>query len=357
MGRRGRAPASAGALAAAVLVVAGLPAPTATAGATFEGRNGRIAWSRDGDIFTMRRDGTGTRRLTDNPRYEVAEWSPDGERLAVLQWPAAAGQRSRILVVAEDGRSRTVVARARFSVQSMAWSPDGRRIAFCDLDISRPDEPAPYPSAIKVVDLDAGTQVRLTDFADRACGPSWSPDGDRIAYTAGDAVDTDVHVIDADGGQARAVLVDPAPQLGVDWSPTGETLATVTLVPGSRPGQEHTRLETVLTDGTRRSTLADSPAGSADHLPVWSPDGERVLFSRVTADPYAVQVGVAGPTGNGAQLVTDAQDVGNAAWSPTSGRIVVARDGDLFRLRADGSGLTRLTGGRAYDASPDWQAR
>lgn len=32
------------------------------------------------------------------------------------------------------------------------------------------DQPAPYPSAIKVVDLAAGTRTRLTPFVDRACG-------------------------------------------------------------------------------------------------------------------------------------------------------------------------------------------
>lgn len=335
--------------------MAGLPATT-SASATFEARDGRIAWSRDGDIFTIRPDGTGKRRLTDNPRFETAQWSPAGDRIAVVQWPAVEGQRVRILVMRPGGQGRSVVARARFSVQSMAWSPDGRRIAFCDLDISRPDDPAPYPSAIKVVDLDAGTRLRLTDFADRACGPTWSPEGDRIGYTVGDSVDTDVHVMGSDGSEPHAVVDDPTRQVDVAWSPTSQTLAveSVRQDPG---GRESTLLESVDTDGTGRTALTEAPEGTADSGPVWSPDGQQLLFFRRSLEPYAVRVGVVGADGTGAGLVTRVQDVGQAAWSPGSRWIVVARGGDLFRLRPDGGGLTRLTGGRAYDASPDWQAR
>ena len=355
MGRPGRATVSAGLLAATAMVLAGLPA-TPTAGVTFEGRNGRIAWSRDGDIFTIRSDGTGRRRLTENLRFETAQWSPAGDRLAVVQWPAVEGQRVRILVMRPDGQGRSVVARARFSVQSMAWSPDGKRIAFCDLDISRPDRSAPYPAAIKVVDLLAGTRARLTEFSERACGPSWSPEGDRLAYTAGDSADTDIFVMGSDGSDPHVVVDDPGRQLDVAWSPASETLAveTVRQHPG---GRESTLVETVRTDGTGRTVLTEAPEGSADSEPVWSPDGMQLLFFRLSQEPYAVRVGVVGADGGDAELVTEAQDVWQADWSATSTWIVVARGGDLYLLRPDGSTETRLTGGKAYDASPDWQAR
>lgn len=279
MAARGRVALPAGYLAAAVLVVTGLPA-VPTAGATFEGRDGLIAWTRDGDIFTMRADGTGRRRLTENPRWETAQWSPDGRRLAVRQERAEAEQRERILLMDGDGANRSVLTRVRYSVQSMTWSPDGRRIAYCDLDVSRPDEAAPYPSAIMVVDVRTGTKRRITDEADRACGPSWSPDGNWIAYVAGDAADTEVEVMRADGSEPRVVLADPDQrQVDVAWGPTGETIAFVTLV--DQPGGDATsRLETVLADGTGRAVLADSPEGSVDRVPEWSPDGAHVLFSR-----------------------------------------------------------------------------
>lgn len=355
MGRRGRPSFAVESLAAALLATVGLPA-TPTTAATFAGGDGRIAWSREGDIFTMRLDGTGKRRLTDTARWETARWSPDGRWLAVRQERATVEQRERIVVMAADGGGRRVVARARFSVQSMAWSPDGGRIVFCDLDVSRPDERAPYPSAIKVVDLVAGTRARLTDFADRACGPRWSPSGDRIVYTAGDASDTDVQVMGADGSGPRVVLSDPARQLDAVWAPTGETLAFVTVVEAAG-GAETTRLETVLADGGGRDVLVESPHGSHDRAPEWSPDGERLLFARETDRPYRVQLGVVGLGGTVPELVTDLDGIGAAAWSPTSRWVVVGRGGNLFRVRPDGTAETRLVGGQAYDAAPDWQAR
>ena len=55
----------------------------ATAHATFPGDNGKIAFSRAGDIWTMNPDGTGPLNLTNDAAMQGSPaWSPDGGRIA-----------------------------------------------------------------------------------------------------------------------------------------------------------------------------------------------------------------------------------------------------------------------------------
>lgn len=340
-------------LALAALGVIGTIMPPAEA--TFPGSNGRIAWSRDGDIFTIRADGSGKRQLTDNARYESAQWSPDGRTLAVVQWPAQTG-RVRILLMSARGSNRSVLARARFTVQHLSWSPDGSRLAYCDLDISDTDAPAPYPSAIKVVDVAAGTQSRLTDFADKACQPSWSPDGSRIAFEAGDTTDTDIFVMDANGSNVQAVTNDDtARQFDPAWSSTGDTIAFVRPIP--HPGDQGDKeavIETVGVDGTGLTTLTE-PVNAFDRIPQWSPDGTKLLFFRSGAD--GTHLAIVNADGSGDQMLTNAES-GHAAWSPDSTKIAFSRGGNIFVIGADGVGETKLVGKKSIrDVEPDWQAR
>ncbi len=79
--------------------------------------------------MTLRPDGTGLRRLGSRTlRGRDPHWSPDGRRLAFLEYSESARpHRFRILDL-ESGRIRTVF-RSDGSVWQQTWSPDGRWLA------------------------------------------------------------------------------------------------------------------------------------------------------------------------------------------------------------------------------------
>lgn len=211
--------------------------------------------------------------------------SPDGSRIA---WSSASDELFVSSTV--DGHTiRLVPASGDPLARSLTpvWSPDGRRIAF-GRTVSANDGPDPsfYRSAIDVVDADGSNLRRLTS---RLGGSTdfriaWSPDGRSIAYTGlddgspiprltpdGFAPPDDIFVIGVDGTGDRRLTSTPGDEQQPTWSPDGTRLAWVTPVGDAR------LLTSVRMNG-------QSPVGSPVQGPesgwfAWSPDGTALLFA------------------------------------------------------------------------------
>lgn len=250
------------------------------------------------EVAIVRPDGSGRRRLTtDQQVYAAPAISPDGRRIAFAS--RRTGSWAIYLMNADGSGVTKLVERSSFD-GSPAWSPDGTRIAF------RSENEGPFGpfGRIFVINVD-GTGLRQvspeiseTDYK-YDDGPTWSPDGSRIAFGRSGAL----HVINADGSGLTAF---DTPELAnyPDWSPDGTRIAY--------QGDATQDIYVRNADGSNPVRLTTDPA--QEGLPRWSPDGQRLVFARVV--DFAFQLFIINADGTGeVKLSATSASEGWPSWS------------------------------------------
>ncbi len=268
-----------------------------------------------------------------------------------------------IYVMDADGQNQRRLTNNRRDDRDPSWSPDGQRIAFTSsgkvVNVNvvgvHPPPVVGEPPQIYVMDADGKNQQRLTnnDFAEWE--PSWSPDGQRIAFTSSGAMDTwgwHIYVVDADGQNLRKL--DPNNQGGwyPSWSPDGERIAFVS----ARDGWRNSNIYVMAADGSNQQRLTDGPNG--DRYPSWSPDGERIAFVSTRDGNPEIYVMNADGSHQRRLTRTPAHDW-YPSWSPDSKSIVFVshRDGnyEIYVINADGARqVRRRTKDGSDDTDPAW---
>lgn len=79
-----------------------------------------------------------------------------------------------------------------------------------------------YAGDLWLADRNGGNARRLTSHAASEFAPRFSPDGQRIAFSASYDGNTDVYVIGLDGGQPRRLTWHPSADVVSGWSPDGK---------------------------------------------------------------------------------------------------------------------------------------
>jgi tricorn protease-like protein len=162
-----------GAVIAVVLLVAAALSPAAWG--AFPGRDGRIAFTTetasDPTIATMEPDGSGVRTLTSG---WGPSWSADGKRIVYNR--ASRWGPDIFLIRANGSGLRRLTSSPHWWEAAEGFSPDGRRIVFSRIFSGR----NPRPEEIIIMRLrDLKMRVLTTD----GIGPQWSPNGRRIVFS------------------------------------------------------------------------------------------------------------------------------------------------------------------------------
>ncbi|HJU57675.1 MAG TPA: hypothetical protein VJ774_02945 [Actinomycetota bacterium] len=275
---------------------------------------------------------------------------------------------SRIEAVAPDGSGRRVVFEEEPTrTAQVAWSPDGRRIAF--------QNPIVDERGIFVANADGSNAERLTRGANDGW-PSWSPDGSRIVFSstrydpsieacvpAGSdfTCPTDIYTVAVDGSHITRLTTDPGSEYRPVWSPRGERIA----FEGSLDSSS-TAIYVVSDDGSR-SHQVSSQNGGSDFSPSWSPDGSRIAFAAFRREDWGIWT--VGADGQDEQMVLGGVGAGyvdDPVWSPDGSLIAFvgnlevddySPDDALYVMRPDGSGVTPLADAPGIGVAGDiaWQ--
>jgi Tol biopolymer transport system component len=183
-----------------------------------------------------------------------------------------------------DGTNRQRITK-QIQTSAPSWSPDGQEIAF-----TRNEDVGEYTTYsaddLFVMNADGSNMRQLTrDRNGRHAGqPAWSPDGRQIAYIDGESVPSGqpsrpggLFVMDADGDNVRRLTrgnVDTDPA----WSPGGNEIAFARCeCPNTNSLHLDLYVVNVASGATRRLTRTP---GVFEATPSWSPDGSRIAFVR-----------------------------------------------------------------------------
>lgn len=305
------------------------------------------------DVFSV--DARG--RVTDLTMSPALDTSPspsrDGSRIAFVSsrdglpqiyvTGAASKTAARLTTSPFDDQ---IVAWNGAGKTSIAWSPDGRRIAF---DVQNATFPPTCQKDCVVwsVYLINADGTGLHSIATEARSPAWSRDGRLLAYEDGvtpDGEATGIAIDRINGTRVRIPVFNGDSSVGPVWSPRRNELAFQ-----ASPGWVYT----VRADGTGRHRITRGVN------PAWSPDGASIAFAR---GGMLLRMS---RTGAGIRrLASGWAAVGYPAWSP-GGRAIA-----FFARTAVGSGAPQIavaavTGGRprplapatGYDGGPAWLGR
>jgi Tol biopolymer transport system component len=301
---------------------------------------------------------------------QSAAWSPDGTRVVFHKVVPPTGSP-----VGAKAWSRLPAYELRLAGIQASFNRSGDRFVMADY--------APTPATNNLMVVDAATHKSSVLFHDAklsVLGPVWSPSGDAVMFGIGrfgaffnlfhdmflgrpDRVDggAQVAMINADGTGFREVTTGPNNNSFPSMSPDGKRFVYRTFGPqgdGLRIMDLETKAVTALTDGY-------------DNFPLWSPRGDLIMFSRLADNDYEIYSIKA--DGTGLKRLTSAP--GNDAhqgWSPDGEHIVFASSrlgfkdeaiytnspqpyGEIFVMRYDGSGLQQLTDNQWEEGAPTWQ--
>jgi eukaryotic-like serine/threonine-protein kinase len=240
-----------------------------------------------------------------------------------------------------------------------AWSPDGNRLVF--ISPCKGMDEIYYDSSLYFINADGSNLTPISTVPGGDFGPVWSPDGKAIAFTSLRTGQMEIFVLYIDDqsivqltkGASSIESREPA------WSPDGSQIVYTV----KRLGVYQIWLMNA--DGSNQKQIVRSGIKFTDYLPTWSRDGQLIVFSQRCATsfclPYAMKISSTDRSIQQASpLLAGTLSIENMEYSLDGFWLVyegdeTGKNNDIYYMTVTGASRTRLTFDDALDFDPTWR--
>ncbi len=272
-------------------------------------------------------------------KKETGEENLEG-KLAFVSYDDGDGE---IYVMNADGTDLARLTNNDANDVQPSWSPDGQKIAFDSYGYK-------IPAEIYTMNSDGSNVTQIThdpagiDYGEE--WPSWSPDGNLILFESyRDALtenngttiaNANLYVANSDGSGGDVRMTSHLFYEGIaSWSPEGNKIAFV-----------HAQVDTIgdalyssgyqiwVMDVNGSNWKKLTSAGGNNIHPSWSPDGTKIVYH---SDEGICTVDLQGVCQNLGRYGS------NPSWSPDGKKIIFDSSNEIYVMNADGTNIKKIT--------------
>lgn len=239
------------------------------------------------------------------------------------------------------------------------WSPDGNQIAFIGMGGN---------STLYRIDLDGGPTTQLLSGIS-LFSPAWSPNGHLIAFSFGEGEDwASIYSLKLDDASMNRLTWSDGEENSPAWSPDGRMIAfSKAIYHKEESGPTRVQFDIHLMDADGKNMVRLTNRGQVAGDIAWSPDGTMLAFACVHSETGMTEICVINVDGSDFRYLTHTKtstqlwhSMSHPSWSPDGRQIafectegVNVEDIAICIMNSDGSGIVELTKG--YD--PAWQPK
>jgi dipeptidyl aminopeptidase/acylaminoacyl peptidase len=298
----------------------------------------------ESDLYLTRWDGSRTLRLTYSPESEGSpRFSPDGKYISYTSSrgiPSARG--AQVFLLDRGGGEAQKLTDVNGGVSGYEWSPDSKRLV---LTVRDPDPDTDRPPAADTTRPRPASPIVIDRYQFKQDGQGYL--GNRRTH---------LFIFDVESRKIDQLTTGKFTESNPSWSPDGQWIAFVS-ERGADPDKENNSdiyvVEARVTAQPRQLTKFEGPDGGR---PAWSPDGKTIAYLQGSEPKFAAyglnKLAVVPVDSGDARVVTASLDrpVGSPVWTADGSaalvQVVDDRANHLARVRVSDGAVTRLIEGR-----------